>query len=504
MKWVFYVIVFVYMLYRTVYGLKPVENSLMVEPVTYGDDDFLKVGGHKTISCKASNRNQKVEWIDPNGHTVKRIPGSRIFSQEHFVPAMRGRAPALVLTVTKAEVEDTGVYQCKSGDLVKNVTLCVIAPSYFADTIPEVSADMGRSITLSCQAKGDPEPRITWYRNGEVINDEDNSEKYKVMTKYNIQGFEGLLTIISLEPEDGGVYSCQSIQETADVEDCSHTTSFNITLNVNYAPIFEEGNKTKSVYGKNNQEVDIVCSADSYPAATYRWFKDLTDDVLYEFDKKQIKLSEDGSKAILTVVANQSTFWQRYKCQASNDFGVSEKYFTLMKMEKPKRPSEVNVFNATSDALYLNVTWYDDIQFPISAFQIQYTTEETNKKKFLPPREATWRRSKQTEVKLEEDETIDPEVGGIIIPLEELEAETAYWIRLRVTNEVGESIWSDPILVSTTVESEEATTTEAPESEPEVADNTESMNDATFYGIFFAGGIFVVSFVCMFAMRLVK
>lgn len=46
------------------------------------------------------------------------------------------------------------------------------------------------------------------------------------------------------------------------------------------------------------------------------------------------------------------------------------------------------------------------------AFQIQYTTEETNKKKFLPPREATWRRSKQTEVKLEEDETIDPEVGG--------------------------------------------------------------------------------------------
>lgn len=85
-----------------------------------------------------------------------------------------------------------------------------------------------------------------------------------------------------------------------------------------------------------------------------------------------------------------------------------------------------------------------------------------------------------------------------------MEAETAYWIRLRVTNEVGESIWSDPILVSTTVESEEATTTESPESEPEVADNTESMNDATFYGIFFAGGIFVVSFVCMFAMRLVK
>lgn len=33
----------------------------------------------------------------------------------------------------------------------------------------EVTANIGRSITLSCQAKGNPEPRLVWNRNGETI-----------------------------------------------------------------------------------------------------------------------------------------------------------------------------------------------------------------------------------------------------------------------------------------------------------------------------------------------
>lgn len=95
-------------------------------------------------------------------------------------------------------------------------------------------------------------------------------------------------------------------------------------------------------------------------------------------------------------------------------------------------------------------------------------------------------------------------LSGLIVGIDELEADTSYWIRLRVTNEVGESPWSDATLVSTTVEDDEITTTETVEAEQEVSSNEESMTDATFYGIFFAGGIFVVTFVCVFVMRMVK
>ena len=65
---------------------------------------------------------------------------------------------------------------------------------------------------------------------------------------------------------------------------------------------------------------------------------------MFEYDKKQVKLIEEGAKAVLTVVANQTTFWQRFKCQASNEHGESEKYFTIMKTEKPRKPDEVSLF----------------------------------------------------------------------------------------------------------------------------------------------------------------
>lgn len=90
---------------------------------------------------------------------------------------------------------------------------------------------------------------------GFVYTDDETPAKYRLMTKYNIQGFEGLLTITSLEPEDSGIYSCVSIQEHPQAEDCSHTKIFNITLNVNckYCNITKIGleNKIRWCYWGN-------------------------------------------------------------------------------------------------------------------------------------------------------------------------------------------------------------------------------------------------------------
>lgn len=62
---------------------------------------------------------------------------------------------------------------------------------------------------------------------------------------------------------------------------------------------------------------------------------------MFEYDGKLIKEFDDGAKAVLTIIANQSEYGQRFKCLASNEHGESEKYFTLMKMEKPKKPEKV-------------------------------------------------------------------------------------------------------------------------------------------------------------------
>lgn len=62
--------------------------------------------------------------------------------------------------------------------------------------------------------------------------DQNLDAKYHVMTKYNSQGFESLLTITALDPDDSGEYICDAIQESPHLEDCAASTTFNITVHV--------------------------------------------------------------------------------------------------------------------------------------------------------------------------------------------------------------------------------------------------------------------------------
>lgn len=87
--------------------------------------------------------------------------------------------------------------------------------------------------------------------------------------------------------------------------------------------------------------VDIVCSAKAYPAPTYALFKEMPDDTLIEFNKKHVTYSEEKNQAVLKLIANFTTLQHRYKCVATNDQGSAEKYFTLLKTERPTRIDEV-------------------------------------------------------------------------------------------------------------------------------------------------------------------
>ncbi|XP_068632389.1 limbic system-associated membrane protein-like [Battus philenor] len=512
MKWLFYVIVLIYMFYRAVYGIKTKElSALTVEEIKYGPDkQYYPAGIRKTISCKGSNKNQKVEWIDPNGKIVKRVSTNRVFVQEHFVPtsSLRTRVPALVLVLTHAVVDDSGVWECRSGDLKRNISLCIIDPSKFVDTPTMVNVDRGRSITLSCQARGNPEPRLLWSRNGELITEDDENNKYRVMTKYNSQGLEGLLTISSLDADDSGVYTCEAIQENAHDASCTNTESFNITLQVNYAPEFADPNEVEIVYQQDNESVDLVCSANGFPAPSYTWFRDLGE-TLFEFPDERVNL-EDSTKAVLTLPSNASSSTLRYKCRASNHYGESSKSFVILKLESPTKPSKVITQQSNDDSVHLYVTWADGLLFPVKVMEVEYLEKNSlPRRKIETLRETDWRKSEDVEIDLESAEDVEVDSEGLYFTLSNLEADTEYWIRLRAGNQVGESPWSEPILVQTEVQAE----TEAPEEEvkEETREDSEEnivnaemvYSDATFYGVFFAGGIVVVAVACMFFMRLV-
>ncbi|XP_026752159.2 limbic system-associated membrane protein-like [Galleria mellonella] len=514
MKWLFYVIVFVYLFYRAVYGLKE-SNSLYVEPITYEEDlKYLPVGTRKTIACKVLNRNQKVEWLNNHGNVVKHENTNRVFSQTKHLMNSGRIVTEQVLTFTHAVVEDSGVYTCRTDKTSQEVELCVIDASDFVNTPKEIAVNQGRSYTLSCEARGQPEPRIVWNRNGEDIKDDgDDSSKYRLMEKYNRQGFESLLTITSLEADDHGIYTCTAIQENSKLSDCSLSKSWNITLIVNHAPVFLDGNDIELVYAKENQSVDLVCSASAFPKSSYRWFHYEDDHTLFEYSQKQIIDSPDTGEATLSIVADKSNYDRRFLCRATNELGNNSKTFTIVQMEKPDKPSEVNLVQSSDTELVLNISWFD-IHFPIDGIEAQYMVVSGTNLKRKTPREAEWKRGKQSElVKVDDGEEN-------IYSLQDLEEETEYWIRVRTKNDIGYSPWSSPISASTTksdttlliVTMETVTESETETDEEKLDEETKDNNEGevsshnfegTFYGLFFIGGIFVLGFICVFVMRMV-
>ncbi|XP_053613076.1 opioid-binding protein/cell adhesion molecule homolog [Plodia interpunctella] len=498
MKWLFYLIVFVYMFYRAVYGADG--SALEIVPISYPEGlNYLPSGSRLTVTCKSNNRNQKVEWLDPKEDVITHDTTNRLYSHRRIAHSSVKTSPFL-LTFTHAVVDDSGVYTCQSDKDKKDVALCVIDAARFVDTPKEEFVDEGRSFTLTCQARGEPQPELVWSKDQGNLEDNKLNSKYKIFEKFNHDGYESLLTVTSLTPEDSGIYKCTAVQNNERVEDCSVIDSINITLQVNYAPVFDTSGEPTMIFANYNESVNIDCSASAFPKPTYRWFHDVGDSMLYEYPVKQIKLLQDENIARLTLVADSLSFGQKFTCKATNDLGENHNDFVLAEIVKPDAPIEVDVSNSSHNEITFMFTFNKDSS-PFDVIQAQYKSSVDSDRK---PRETEWRRGSRT-TDLKESEDTDGQYK-----LVELDTDTKYWVRFRTKNDLGYSPWSDPYSVitraidelTTTEETNEETTESLTEKIDDIAKEV-SPSDGTFYGIFFAGGILVLAVACMFAMRLV-
>lgn len=55
----------------------------------------------------------------------------------------------------------------------------------------------GETVKLFCEGKGSPEPKITWTKDGQVLNN---------TARTTVDGNE--VRIVNLNREDGGIYTC--------------------------------------------------------------------------------------------------------------------------------------------------------------------------------------------------------------------------------------------------------------------------------------------------------
>uniref|UniRef100_A0A1A9WB22 Ig-like domain-containing protein n=1 Tax=Glossina brevipalpis TaxID=37001 RepID=A0A1A9WB22_9MUSC len=150
-------------------------------------------------------------------------------------------------------------------------------PSFFTPMRQETYGELGALVTLPCDVVGEPQPYVTWFKNSEPID--ANNEKYSLSEDNSLQ-------IKKLSPQDSAMFQCLAVNEageksaytwlrvkTTNYESKNHDTFNNTYRNVKLASkrngITEQyviynvinTNKDHTVNGSDDDNVNAVKSS---------------------------------------------------------------------------------------------------------------------------------------------------------------------------------------------------------------------------------------------------
>nr|XP_023677353.1 matrix-remodeling-associated protein 5 [Paramormyrops kingsleyae] len=225
------------------------------------------------------------------------------------------------LIIRNTQLLDRGQYLCtvqnQYGVDKMMVTLIVLAqkPQMLQPHDRDVTAYLGDSIKIPCQAHGFPTPRISWIMPDRAALQSAGSEDQRVALLGN-----GSLHIRSVSFTDRGIYKCTA-------GNTAGTDSLSVRLQVLALPPVIQQQSRENITLTEGRAAYVHCSAKAAPPPTVRWLT---------FNGTQIRPSQFLS-GNLFVFPNGTLYIQNlsprhtgsYECVASNAVGVSRRSVSL-------------------------------------------------------------------------------------------------------------------------------------------------------------------------------
>lgn len=194
----------------------------------------------------------------------------------------------------------------------------------FKQPLRDLTINDGEKLVLQCVVDGDPEPQITWSKNGKSIaSSEIMNLKYK--------NGSATLTINEVYPEDEGVYKCTATNSVGSTETTCNLTikalengGLKHTVGADKPPKIVSHLESRSV--KDGEAITLAC----------RIIGSEKFDVVWLHNNKEIKPSKDfqyTSEANIYKLQIAEIFPEdagTYTCEAFNDAGESFSTCTIL------------------------------------------------------------------------------------------------------------------------------------------------------------------------------
>ncbi|EGW07567.1 Neural cell adhesion molecule 2, partial [Cricetulus griseus] len=270
----------------------------------------FKQGEDAEVVCRVSSSPAPaVSWLYHN-EEVTTIPDNRF--------AVLANNNLQILNINKS---DEGVYRCEGrvearGEIdFRDIIVIVNVPP--AIVMPQKSfnatAERGEEMTLTCRASGSPDPTISWFRNGKLIEENE---------KYTLKGSNTELTVRNIINKDGGSYVCKATNKAGEDEKQAF-------LQVFVQPhILQLKNETTS----ENGHVTLICEAEGEPVPEITWKRAVDGTTFSEGDKSpdgRIEVKGQRGHSSLHIRDVKLSDSGRYDCEAASRIGGHQRSMHL-------------------------------------------------------------------------------------------------------------------------------------------------------------------------------
>ncbi|XP_056365623.1 neural cell adhesion molecule 1 isoform X3 [Oenanthe melanoleuca] len=253
---------------------------------------------------------------------------------------------------------DEGTYRCEGRILArgeinfKDIQVIVnVPPSVRArQSSMNATASLSQSVTLACDADGFPEPTVTWTKDGEPVEEEEEEDKYRLSP----DGSE--LQIRRVDKGDEAEYICIAENKAGEADATIHLKVFA---------------KPKITYVENKtameleDQITLTCEASGDPIPSITWrtsTRNISNEEKASWTRPEKQETLDGRIVVrsharvssLTLKDIQYTDAGEYVCTASNTIGQDSQAMYLEVQYAPKLQGPVAVY--TWEGNQVNIT----------------------------------------------------------------------------------------------------------------------------------------------------
>ncbi|XP_045784672.1 peroxidasin-like isoform X1 [Maniola jurtina] len=246
------------------------------------------------------------------------------------------------LMVHKADENDVGVFECSAknpaGEVRSKPARMIVQSKPDENGYPVftilprklVVKINAASARFDCVAKGNPNPHISWYFNGERI----------LLSERISMQHNGSIIIENIQHEDAGLYTCQA-------ENINGKVTASVNLEVKVAPAFLTVPKDQTI--ALGDTAQFMCTARGVPKPIITWYKN----TMVLPPSENILLRDENQN--LTIIEATEDDAGLYHCRAENSEGLTE-ISAILKVQNfqivpPKivlRPEDTDAFKETS------------------------------------------------------------------------------------------------------------------------------------------------------------